>query len=229
MWIHCRSQSSYVQMWAEFCSDKRHLLQIPCVCFSLQGCMQTGQEARGVCCNKCWCLFLARITSLRQAILRHYHGSTSSETAHSKNILLRVLWNKTLHSPALLLQPRCCGILPCHLTPCLSDLAAPWHGKAFPQFRHTKEQFPLRVECKKPVHTPGFCSQTVFNNYSAGTQYVWVPFSKSDYIWLRDVTGWKGQTGQTCMFMQCDSISHQRRTFICHLCDLFLFSSSTVC
>lgn len=158
---------------------------------------------------------LSWIYIIRNSTLKKYFAKGSLE--------------QTLHSPALLLQPRCCGILPCHLTPFLSALAAPWHGKAFPQFRHTKEQFPLRVECKKPVHTPGFCSQTVFNNYSAGTQYVWVPFSKSDYIWLRDVTGWKGQTGQTCMFMQCDSISHQRRTFICHLCDLFLFSSSTVC
>lgn len=126
MWIHCHSQSSYVQMWAEFCSDKRHLLQIPCVCFSLQGCMQTGQEARGVCCNKCWCSFLARITSLRQAILRHYHGSTSSETEHSKKYFAKgsleqnpslpssappaqVLWHSALPLDSLLVCS-CCSL-----------------------------------------------------------------------------------------------------------------------
>lgn len=87
---------------------------------------------------------------------------------------------KPLHFPALLVQPRCCGTLPCHCgglcPPCAVTtpaLAAPWHGDAFPQFRHTKEQFPLGVQCKKSAHTPGFCSETVLNHYSpAGTQHV---------------------------------------------------------
>lgn len=94
-----------------------------------------------------------------------------------KSILLRVLWKK--HFSSQLCSPSPGAVAFClatevafaHPDSACPAPAAPWHGNTFPQLRHTKEQFPLRVQCKKSAHTPGFCSQTVLNNYSpAGTQ-----------------------------------------------------------
>lgn len=150
--------------------------------------------------------------------------------------MLRVLWKK--HFPALLTQPRCCGILPCHrrglchpalsprLTPCLSCPCCSLTWKHFPTVQtHKRTIFPGSPVQEVSSH-PRFLLTDCFEQFAqehstlSAFLQIWLNLDKRCYR--------RGAKRQKHTFMQCESMSHQRRNFILYLCVLFLLSSSIV-